>query len=180
MLTGSQVFGARAGKHAAQVAKTGGPGFDDQAAQDAVAAIDAFAGGKDGESPASLKARLQKTAWENLLVIRSPENLNRLLADVQDIRERLPEAAIKTPYDVVEAMETRSLLTVGEMIANVAMMRTESRAGHYRPDFPTQDDENWLKVIKVRRLEDEMMLEPLALDPGWRPREGDMGGRGWG
>ena len=180
MLAASQIFGARAGRHAAQAAKSGATDFDDRAAQDAIAAIDAFADGEGGESPASLKASLQKTAWENLLVIRSADNLNRILADIKDIRERLRLATFRTPYDVVEALETRSLLTVGEIIANVAMMRTESRGGHYREEFPQQDDENWQKVIKVSRDDDEMKLEPFALDPDWSSRTGDMGGRGWG
>jgi succinate dehydrogenase/fumarate reductase flavoprotein subunit len=180
MLAASQVFGARAGRHAAQAAKGTAPSFDHEAAQDAIAVIDTFAAGNGDQDPTALKARLQKTARSNLLVARTPDSLTRVLADIQEIRERLSHISARTPYDVVEALETRSLLTVGEMIASGAMMRTESRSSHYRVDFPEQDDEQWMKVIKIRRADAGMRLEPFLMDPDWQCRPGDMEGQGWG
>jgi succinate dehydrogenase / fumarate reductase flavoprotein subunit len=35
-----------------------------------------------------------------------------------------------------------------------AMTRTESRGGHFRDDYPTRDDANWLKHTLVRRADD--------------------------
>jgi succinate dehydrogenase/fumarate reductase flavoprotein subunit len=66
------------------------------------------------------------------------------------------------------------------MVATVAMNRTESRAGHYRVDYPEQNDTDWLKTIKVRRAGSKMELESFAIDPDWTSREGDMGEMGWG
>ena len=180
MLTASQVFGARAGKHAARVAKGAAPTFDFEGAQDSIVAIEAFANSSGDESPAALKSELQHSAWANLLVARSPETLSQVLADIGSIRERLANVSISKPTDVVQALEVRSLLTVGEMVATVAMNRTESRAGHYRVDYPEQNDTDWLKTIKVRRAGSKMELESFAIDPDWTSREGDMGEMGWG
>ncbi len=180
MLTASQVFGARAGKHAAQVAKGAAPTFDFEGAQDKIVAIETFAGSQGDESPAGLKTELKHSTWSNMLVARSPESLNKVLANISSIRERLSKVAIDKPADVVEALEVRSLLTVGEMIANVSLQRTESRAGHYRVDYPEQNDEEWLKAIKVRQAHGQMEFETFAIDPDWTSREGDMGEMGWG
>ncbi len=44
-----------------------------------------------------------------------------------------------------EEIEIINLLTVGWLIATSASMRTESRGGHYRLDFPVADDNTWRK-----------------------------------
>ena len=145
-----------------------------------LADLETLASADGDQDPAALKAQLQKTAWENLMVARSPESLGRVLKDMEDIKQRLSAVKTKTPYEVVEALETRSLLAVGEMIARAASMRTESRSSHYREDFPEQDDQNWLRVIKIKASNGKMNLEPFALHPEWQSRPGDLGEMGWG
>lgn len=54
------------------------------------------------------------------------------------------------------AAETVNMLTVGWLITTSALQRRESRGGHYRTDYPAQDDTNWLKrYITRRRKTDE-------------------------
>jgi L-aspartate oxidase len=48
------------------------------------------------------------------------------------------------------AMETRNMLEVGSLMAEAALMRTESRGGHYRQDYP-QPLNRWLKHIILQR-----------------------------
>jgi len=45
-------------------------------------------------------------------------------------------------------------------------MRTESRAGHYREDFPERDDKNWLRWIIVSQKggKIELRSETLPMD----------------
>ena len=47
-------------------------------------------------------------------------------------------------------MEMRNMLEVGALIAEAAMMRTESRGGHFRLDYPETVD-RWRKHIILRR-----------------------------
>ena len=47
--------------------------------------------------------------------------------------------------EVIEALELRSLIIVGQMILTSALNRQESRGAHYREDYPERDDENFLK-----------------------------------
>ncbi len=46
---------------------------------------------------------------------------------------------------------TTNMLTVGWLISTSARIRTESRGGHYRADYPTANDKDWLRRYIVRR-----------------------------
>lgn len=47
--------------------------------------------------------------------------------------------------ELVEALELRSLMVVGEIILTSALNRRESRGAHCREDYPNRDDANFLK-----------------------------------
>jgi len=47
-------------------------------------------------------------------------------------------------------METRNMLEAGRLIAQAALMRMESRGGHYRMDYP-ESKEIWRKHIIFKR-----------------------------
>ncbi|MCL5058402.1 MAG: L-aspartate oxidase [Actinobacteria bacterium] len=47
-------------------------------------------------------------------------------------------------------MEVRNMLEVGSLIAESALMRTESRGGHYRLDYPDSRD-SWRKHLILRK-----------------------------
>lgn len=49
-----------------------------------------------------------------------------------------------------ELMEYRNMLDVAELITEAALMRTESRGGHYRADFP-ESKERWKRHIILKR-----------------------------
>jgi succinate dehydrogenase / fumarate reductase flavoprotein subunit len=46
---------------------------------------------------------------------------------------------------LIEALELRNLMLVGEMILTSALQRPESRGAHCRDDYPQRDDDNFLK-----------------------------------
>lgn len=50
----------------------------------------------------------------------------------------------------VEEMELRNMLLVGQLMTQAALLRTESRGGHYRRDYPAPRDV-WQKHIILRR-----------------------------
>ncbi len=52
------------------------------------------------------------------------------------------------------ALDLRNMLLVSECVAKAAILRTESRGGHTRDDFPKMDAE-WRHVLLVCTLADD-------------------------
>lgn len=182
MMVNSQVFGKRAGRHAARRSR----GMDSQPLSESVTGaalerIESLRQAKGNDKPAQVLATLQRSAWENMLAVRNSRGLTETLRLLQQIRaESLPRLSIDTPTDLVRAFELLNLLLVGEMVARAAIMRTESRGGHYREDYPARDDRNWRRVIEVRRDDGDMRLETFVIDPEWQDLPGDLGDWFWG
>ena len=47
--------------------------------------------------------------------------------------------------DLLEAVELGFLLELAEVLVVGALVRTESRGGHAREDYPNRDDTNWMR-----------------------------------
>lgn len=73
--------------------------------------------------------------WHGAGVIRDEHALQSIASLAPDALESR-EAAIATPPDVIVAM----------LVARAALVRTESRGGHFRSDFP-QEDPAWQKHV---------------------------------
>jgi L-aspartate oxidase len=64
--------------------------------------------------------------WENAAIDRSARGLRTCLDDLKAIESRLPHGAT----------EELNLIQSARLIAQAALMREESRGGHFRSDFP--------------------------------------------
>jgi succinate dehydrogenase/fumarate reductase flavoprotein subunit len=182
MMAFCQIFGRRAGKHAASAAKAKSfPLLTNSTTELQIERISELKERKGDQNPSDLIKRLQKIAWENLLVVRSEEGLNEVLGEINRIRTELaPCLSVKNPAELVQSLELTNLLEVGEMVTRAALMRTESRGGHYRDDFPERDDAEWARVITVKKVKGEMRLDTVRLDPDWSDSPDDFGKGFWG
>ncbi|HAL48156.1 MAG: FAD-binding protein [SAR202 cluster bacterium] len=172
MLGSGQVFGTRAGRDAARFATENArddlPADVVEQGLERIRSLEALRG---QVRPRDVKRELRRQVSEDLNVIRSEAACDRVLQTVARIRdETFPRLAIQEPMDRMEAMELLNMLTVTEMVSKTVAMRTESRGGHYREDYPEQDDAQWLKSITIRKERDGMELGTLALDPEWKDR----------
>ncbi len=173
MLLASQVFGARAGRHAAALARRRQHAdLDDRVLRRSEERITALRDRNGKQKPGAVKRKLQESAYDNLLVVKSEKSLTRLLDDVTGIHDEvLPDLSVTDAHDLVEALELRNLLVLAGIEATVCRERTESRGSHYREDFPRQDDRTWLKSVTVRQVGGEPVLGTVVLDPTWQSRD---------
>ena len=174
MMGASQVFAMLAGRHAVNLAaKEVTASMDDTLAEKGLRLIASLKESRKDLKPSAVKQNLKEMAYEHMLVLRSKESLSFALSEIQRIREELyPRLNIETSRDLIEALELKNLLTVGELIARTALMRKESRGSHFRLDYPERDDANWSGVIAVRKDDQEPRLERHVIDPEWTDRPG--------
>jgi fumarate reductase (CoM/CoB) subunit A len=180
MLLASQVFGARAGRHAAkQSVRKKRLDIDNRVLSAKEEQIIALRDKKGDQKPREVKSKLQESAYYNLLVTKSEESLARFLSDVKSIRkERLPNLSVANPQELIEALELQNLLVLAEVEATVCLERRESRGSHYREDFPNQDDKNWLRSVIVKKVGDRPQFRTIVLDPTWQ-NKGDEKFKHW-
>jgi len=185
MLGGSQVFGWRAGKRAAEIATDNPPVRTDPAGLDRLI-VEPVARLREARGSTSVKELLpclQDRMWRDLLVEKNAETLGAALAYVQGQRERLEsDLMISEPLDYALAIEQRNLLDVAEVIIRAATLRTESRGSHYRSDFPDRDDESWMTNIFVTRRDGVTKLQKKWINKGvgWVDQPGDVRIKPWG
>jgi fumarate reductase (CoM/CoB) subunit A len=182
MLAATQVFGARAGRHAGRRAgKAQPPPIQERALREAASDLAALGQRRGSQSVLVLRQALQESNWRDLLWGRSEQGLDRVQETVDNIREQMSsDLHIDSTRSLVQALELENMLDVTEVVARVARMRQETRGSHYRLDFPERNDDEWLKSITVKRVNGEMKLGTVVLDPGWQDRAKELDGFRWG
>ncbi|MFB0564031.1 MAG: FAD-binding protein, partial [Candidatus Lokiarchaeia archaeon] len=168
-LTETQVFGARAGKHAAERASSLSFLEIDKRQIEAEwnRIIDIYLR-EDGVDASEIRKEVQGIMEKYVGVIRNGDELEKAVNELKKIREeKLPKLCIKSEKaheKLGEVMEVINFVDVGEMVTRAALVRTESRGAHNREDYPEQDDENWLKNIVISLQADKMKLQALPLE----------------
>jgi len=102
---------------------------------------------------------LKTTMTDNCGIFRTEDGLNQALRDVKALQKRFKNAKVmdksrRFNTDLLAALEAEHLLDFSETIVVGALNRTESRGAHSRTDYPTRDDEDWLKHTVTHKGED--------------------------
>lgn len=92
-----------------------------------------------------LRGTIQQVMWQEVGLKRNRAGLMRAQKDLERVGEQLAG-----PVVYPEHLETINLHTVGQLICRAALMRTESRGGHFREDHPEQHDADWLRHIVLQ------------------------------
>lgn len=99
-------------------------------------------------------------------IIRHEARMRAGLAAVDRLRtEVLPGIKADDPHQLMRAHEFASTLLTTELVLESALFRRESRAGHFREDYPDTDNENWLKWVVVRQGTEGPRIEAVDI-PG--------------
>jgi len=167
MLLASQVFGAKAGKVAAERA------MGKKRAELSANSLDEIkcliSGTPSGDiDPMEARKELQTAAYYDVLVVRNAAGLENFLGKVASI-EAAVAAGIdwSTPAKKLLALELKNMLTLANIEALACMERKESRGPHYRSDYPMQDDSAWVKNVRIQKVAGKPFVDTFSFNEEW-------------
>ena len=181
-LTELLVFGARAGRAAAEYAlEQAAPAANPltQLASDEERRLNENFLNKDGgrERIATIRAEMQKTMEEGVGIYRDEAGLRQTCDTLRQLRDRFPDILIEDRGSVfntelTSALELDFMLDVAEAVAHSGLQRQESRGSHTRTDFPDRDDERYLQHSLAYRTPEgpRIAYSPVTITQ-WQPEE---------
>jgi fumarate reductase flavoprotein subunit len=156
------VFGARAGKAAADFASRGlaiNPRVIAQKTDEHRRLEHELFERRGHERIADLRDRMQQAMENSAGIYRSGAALRQGVEEIRHLRERAADLAIEDRSrafntERVTALELGFMLDIADAMVNAAERRQESRGAHQRTDFPARDDEHFLAHSLVSRNAD--------------------------
>jgi succinate dehydrogenase / fumarate reductase flavoprotein subunit len=120
------------------------------------------------ERVADIRTAMQETMDLNAAVYRTEATLKEALNDLRLLKERYARVSIQDKglrynTDLLEAVELGFLLELAEVLVVGALVRTESRGGHAREDYPNRDDTNWMRHTMAYKQGSELTSD-IRLD----------------
>ena len=95
--------------------------------------------------------------------IRQADRMNEALGILEEARQKLQRVGAPDFHDLARYHSAESMLMAAEFTYRAALTREESRAQHFREDYPDRDDENWLKWINIEQGEGGPTLTTLPV-----------------
>jgi fumarate reductase flavoprotein subunit len=157
------VFGARAGRAAAEYAGAAGnvPSVIAAQATDEVRRLerDLLGKGPGTERIAAIRDELQSAMEEAAGIFRTGPEMTKGAETLAELQERvgnvgLADTSRSFNTELTAALELANMLDISQCILQAGMQREESRGAHQRTDFPARDDERFLTHLLVHRNPD--------------------------
>nr|WP_307731093.1 succinate dehydrogenase flavoprotein subunit [Massilia agilis] len=129
--------------------------------------IETSTGGEKVQGVANdIRASMQKYCG----VFRTQELLDAGAKEILKLEERVKHISFKDKSKVfntarVEALEVENLIETAKATMISAAARKESRGAHAHSDFPTRDDENWMKHTLFFSSGNRLEYKPVRTQP---------------
>jgi succinate dehydrogenase / fumarate reductase flavoprotein subunit len=172
----ASVFGRRAGQSVARFIQGGAalqPVSGDPAGRSEKRLARLMDGKRDPAHSVEKIAQELKTVMTNQVgIYRDGERLEQGIQAIDELKRRFEKARVmdtsrRFNTDLLGALETEHLLTFSEVIAKGALLRTESRGAHARKDFPTRNDQNWLKHTMAHQTPEGPVFSYKPVNINW-------------
>jgi fumarate reductase flavoprotein subunit len=139
--------------------------------------------GEANENVDELLNLAQETLQEKVGIFRKGEELEEAVVTLREIYRRAGNLKMRSAFkganpELAAAIRLPGMIKLALCVAKGALMRTESRGGHSREDYPERNDRDWLKRTLARwpvgADEPDISYEPVGL------LESPPGQRGYG
>jgi len=174
------ILGRRAGEHAAaRAAAVAMPQLDPRPVlrRESAEIEQIIARPREGRRVSEIKDELGEAMNRHVAVFRDDQGLQTEAETVARLKEEAARAWIDDRgtvfnQDVLGAIELGFMLDCAEATVAAAIERKESPGAQYRTDFPTRDDEQWLKHIDISLNGDgpQVSYSPVTFTQ-WQPEE---------
>ena len=116
-----------------------------------------------------IRDRLRDVCMQKVGIFRNQSDLAEAVERIVRLKEQYREVSLATPpgpfnFELVNVLDLESQLHLAEITARGALARQESRGSHYRTDYPTRDDERWLRHTIARLEGDTVVLSHSDVD----------------
>ncbi|HZG35810.1 MAG TPA: FAD-binding protein [Gaiellaceae bacterium] len=131
-----------------------------------------------GERPWQIRDELGQTMLQNFGVFRREDQMQTQVEVIDALRERYRTVVVEDKgevfnSDLTQAIELGYMLDLAACMLQAGIARKESRGAHSRPhDYPTRDDDNFLKHSITRWVGDgpELAYKEVRMTR-WTPQE---------
>ena len=124
----------------------------------------------DSEHVSSICSKLQSLMTSNVGIFRTKKLLKQSLVDLSDLKKQVLSHSSNS-YDNSKSsshsyFELLNMFDVSETIIFSSLIREESRGSHYRLDFPSRNDKDWLNhiLIQLSNSNIQSSFEPVIID----------------
>jgi len=168
------VFGKIAGKSAARyvkdVERDGNEEYLNDALKIADEDIDKICNASKGEKQFVIRDEMREALDEKLGIFREERIISEGLEKIRELKERSKNISVGSNarylnQELYNAIELNYMLDLALLIALGALIRKESRGSHFRLDYRTRDDANWLKhtIACYAETEPEIQFKDVTI-----------------
>jgi succinate dehydrogenase/fumarate reductase flavoprotein subunit len=161
-LAEGQVFGRRAGIHAAEYVRNGqSPSIAQQTIDAEIDRVEAFLHRKTGLQAADVLNRIKTVMWNDVGIIRDADKLSAAQKEIKKLQAEAQFLVAGDKSQVQACLEIQDMLKTAEVIILAALERKESRGAHYRSDYP-QRDPSWEKNIRIHKDKEGKLVTSIT------------------
>ncbi|MGE4277769.1 MAG: FAD-binding protein [Lawsonibacter sp.] len=125
-----------------------------------IQSVDTLLNSRAGLEAHEIKAKLKTIMWEKVGVTRNEQQLKEAYREICSLEKEpvfVRDKVRNCNRSISEAFELNGMLTASKSIVISASERRESRAAHFRSDYPETDDKNYLVNILLQLRENELV-----------------------
>ncbi len=158
-----QVFGRRAGIRAAKTAKKEKlTTISSKMINDELKRLTSYIKRQKGKDVQKLTHQLQALMWHNVGLIRDEKKLKKAEKELKRLQKETKQLVAKNKKELQACLELELMIEVAETIIIAAILRKESRGGHYRTDYPEMNPK-WEKNIMVIKKNGKLVTRTIPV-----------------